>query len=100
MVKRVGTSRTKTRHKFARALRERGKVFITRFIQKFEVGDKVVLKADSSYQKGLYHARFHGRIGTIKGKRGKSYLVEVTDGPNKKKTLIVAPVHLKRLKVN
>jgi len=72
MVKRVGTSITKTWQKFARELKEKSKVFITKFIQKFEVGDKVVLKADPSYQKELYHARFHGRIGVIKGMQGKS----------------------------
>jgi large subunit ribosomal protein L21e len=42
------------------------------------------------------HPRYKGRIGKIIGKRGKSYIVEITDG-NKVKKLISRPEHLKAI---
>jgi len=95
MVSRIGTSRTKSRHKFSKHFNEKGKLYITKHIQEFNAGDRVVLKADPSHHKGIYHSRFHGRIATVKGKRGKCYEVSFMDG-SKEKTLIVAPCHLKK----
>tara|TARA_Y100000310_G_C20057825_1_gene523561 strand:- start:185 stop:331 length:147 start_codon:yes stop_codon:yes gene_type:complete len=46
-------------------------------------------------QRGMYHSRFYGKSGSIKGKQGRCYEVLITDG-SKQKTLIVHPVHLKR----
>ncbi|MEM0243410.1 MAG: 50S ribosomal protein L21e [Candidatus Aenigmatarchaeota archaeon] len=69
---------------------------ISRFFQEFENGEKVVIKIDPSSYNGAPHHRFHGKIGKIIGKRGRSYLVKVSDR-FKEKTLIVQPQHLKRL---
>lgn len=44
----------------------------------------------------MYFPRFHGISGLIKAKRGKCYEVEIND-KGKRKTLIVHPIHLKRL---
>ena len=95
MAKRVGGFRRKTRSKLKRA--EKGKILIRRFIQKFEEGQKVLLNADSSVQKGMYFPRFHSKVGEIKGKKGKCYEVAIKDG-KKNKTLIVHPVHLRKVK--
>ena len=46
-------------------------------------------------QKGMYHSRFYGKMGVVKGKKGRCYEVMITDG-SKQKTLIVHPVHLKK----
>jgi len=40
------------------------------------------------------HRRFHGKIGVIKGQRGRSYIIEVKFGDKVKET-IVRPEHLK-----
>ena len=96
MVKRVGGSRRKTRRKFAKSVRQKGKISLKNYFQKLKDGDRVCFKAEPSYQKGLYFRRFHGRIGKITKKRGTCYEVEFNDG-NKLKTMIVHPVHLKKL---
>ncbi|MEM4756000.1 MAG: 50S ribosomal protein L21e [Candidatus Woesearchaeota archaeon] len=94
MAKRIGGFRRKTRYKLRKIHRTKGKVSLERIFQRFEIGETVQLVAEPSIQKGLYHPRFHGKHGKIIGQQGSAYLVEVKDF-NKKKQLIVAPVHLK-----
>lgn len=98
MVKRIGGSRRKSRHKMQKPRHLRGKTKVSDFLKSFNNGDKVVLKADPSYQSGMYHPRFHGKVGTIVGSRGNSYEVEINDFTVSKR-LIVHPIHLKRLKI-
>ena len=95
MVKRIGGFRRKTRYKFRKEKRSRGKISITRYLQLFNVGDKVYLGLESAVQKGMYHPRFMGRSGIVKYKRGNCYEVIIND-LGKEKKLIVHPVHLKR----
>lgn len=95
MVKRTGSSRRKARKKLTKPLRKRGKMSISKYLAKFSRGDKVVLKAEPSVQKGMYAIRFHGRVGVVEGKQGGCYTVLIKDG-SKQKTLIVHPVHLKK----
>lgn len=95
MVKRIGGLRRKTRYKFRKEKRARGKISISKYLQSFSSGDRVFLGLESAVQKGMYHPRFMGKAGTIKGKRGKCYEVAIND-MGKGKTLIVHPVHLKR----
>lgn len=85
-----------TRSKLRKRRRDRGKISVTRFLQEFEVGDRVVIRPESSYHRGIPHQRFIGMSGVIKGKRGRSYLVEIRDG-KKIKTLFLPPIHLKRV---
>ncbi|MEM5879008.1 MAG: 50S ribosomal protein L21e [Candidatus Aenigmatarchaeota archaeon] len=87
--------RTKTRQ----ALRQKPgyRPVITKFLQEFNIGQKVVIEQEPSSQKGMPHSRYKGRVGEIIGKRGKSYIVEITDG-NKVKRLISRPEHLKVMK--
>lgn len=96
MVKRTGGSRRKTRHKLKKNVRTRGKISLTSFFQKFNSGDKVVLKAEPAYQKGMYFPRFHGKTAVISKQIGTCYEVLLND-QGKDKTLIVHPVHLKKL---
>ncbi|MEM7826542.1 MAG: 50S ribosomal protein L21e [Candidatus Aenigmatarchaeota archaeon] len=67
---------------------------ITKFLKEFDVGQKVIIEQEPSSHKGMPHPRYKGRVGKIIGKRGKSYIVEITDG-NKVKKLISRPEHLK-----
>lgn len=95
MVKRIGSSRRKTRSKLSKDNREKGKIRTSSYFNTFNVGDKVSLNAEPAVQKGLYLPRYYGKIGTIGGKKGRCYEVQVNDH-NKEKTLIVHPVHLKK----
>lgn len=95
MVKRIGGIRRKTRYKFRKEKRNKGKISITKYFQSFNIGDKVYLTVESAVQKGMYYPHFMGRAGMIRGKRGKCYEVAIND-LGKEKMLIVHPVHLKR----
>ncbi len=96
MVQRIGGTRRKTRNKLKKGFRRKGKLSLTRYFQTFNKGDKVSLVAEPSVQKGLYFRRFHGLIGTIEGTQGNCYKVKLKDS-NKYKTVIVHPVHLKKV---
>jgi len=95
MVTRSGGSRRKSRSKFKKHFRSKGKTSLARYFQGFESNDKVYLSADPSIHAGLYHSRFHGKSGTVMGKRGKCYEVMIKD-KNKQKILVVHPIHLRR----
>ena len=95
MVKASKGIMEKTRQKFRRGPRERGLSPITRSFQTFEEGERVTVVIDSSVQKGWPHNRFHGMTGTVVGKRGRSFLVDVRFG-GKIKQAIVRPEHLRR----
>lgn len=97
MTKRIGGGRRKTRYKFQKKARDKGKLSLTKYFQKFENGEYVTLVSEPSVQGGMYHRRFHGKAGKITGMKGRCYLVEIVDG-SKKKELIVHPVHLVRFK--
>lgn len=73
--------------------RERGKIRLSKLMQEYPSGSSVVVKIDSSVHKGMPHKRFHGKIGTIISKRGRSYVVSVSQG-NATKEIIVRPEHL------
>lgn len=93
MAKRIGGYRRKTRHLMKKSVRMRGKVSISSYMQTFNKGDRVVLKAEPAFQKGLFNLRFQGRVGIVIGKRGKCYEVEMYDF-DKKKILFIPAVHL------
>ena len=85
--------RRKTRYLLKRKPRERGKTGLSKVLREYEIAEKVVIKLDPSVHKGMPHRRFHGRIGVIADKRGKSYIVNVSQG-NAIKEIIVRPEHI------
>ena len=95
-MKKTGGLRRKTRSLFRKHRGEKGKLSLRKYLQSFTKGDRVELSVESAVHKGMYHPRFYGKIGSIKAKTGKCYEVLITDG-GKQKTLIVHPVHLKRI---
>ena len=95
MVKRIGGIRRKTRYKFTKERRRKGKISVTRYFQSFKVGERVCLHVEPAVQKGMYHPRFMGKSGIVSGKRGRCYEVMIMD-IHKEKKLVVHPVHLKR----
>ncbi|MHC1610948.1 MAG: 50S ribosomal protein L21e [Candidatus Methanospirareceae archaeon] len=87
--------RKNTRKKLSKKKRERGLSPISRAIQSFSPGERVHIRIDPSVHKGMPHHRFHGMTGTVKGERGRAYIVEVSDGKRKrKKELFIRPEHL------
>ena len=97
MVTRTGSTRRKARKRLTKTRRTKGKISLTKYFANFKPDEKVVLKAEPAVQKGMYHIRFHGKVGTVKGKQGRCYQVQIKDG-SKKKVLIINPVHLQRVK--
>jgi len=77
-------------------IRTRGKLSLGRYFQELKEGDKVCLVRELS-MKGDFPARMQGKTGVIVGKRGRSYVVDVMDY-NEKKTYLIRPIHLKKLK--
>jgi large subunit ribosomal protein L21e len=86
--------RSKSRRKMTKVAREGRSNPITNKLQRFEEGDLVHITINPSIQKGQPHPRFHGKTGKITDKKGKAYIVSLTDG-NKAKELIIRPDHLK-----
>jgi len=82
-----------TRALFRKDPRERGKTTLSKLLHGYNEGDKIVVTIDSSVQKGMPHRRFHGKVGVIRAKRGRSYVVNVTQG-DATKEIIVRPEHL------
>jgi len=85
--------RRKTRSLLRRNPRERGKTGLSKILYEYKPGEKVVVKIDPSVHKGMPHRRYHGRIGVIVNKRGRSYVVNVTQGKAVKE-IIVRPEHI------
>lgn len=95
MVTRKGGARRKTKHQMTKGYREKSKPQLKKYFQKFKKGDKVIIKPDSSYQKGLCHRRYFNKTAVIEKPKGKCY--EIILLVNKKpKTLIIHPIHLSK----
>ncbi|MCD6476659.1 MAG: 50S ribosomal protein L21e [Candidatus Aenigmarchaeota archaeon] len=82
--------RKSTRSKY----KKKTKTTITKYLQKFEVNQKVAIVTDSSSNSGMPFRRFHGLTGKVIGKRGRAYIIELKDS-GKLKKIIVSPEHLK-----
>lgn len=95
MVKSKG-KRSKTRKKLRKSIKERGKSPAEKTIQDFSVGTKVSIKINPSVMEGQPHPRFYGETGTISGKQGRAYVVNVKKG-SKNKKVISRPEHLERV---
>ena len=95
-MKRIGGARRKSRSKMRKSVSEKGKFYISKYLQKFDIGQKVLLKANSAYQRGIFNLRFYGKIGNVVGNQGNCYKVELKDG-GKMKQFVVHPIHLVRV---
>jgi len=82
--------RRKTRQLFKKGVHARGLSYI---LIDYTIGDKVVIKIDSSQVKGMPHRRFQGLVGTVKEVKRRSLFVHVPVG-NKLKKLIVRLEHV------
>ncbi|NWG11853.1 50S ribosomal protein L21e [Candidatus Bathyarchaeota archaeon] len=91
--------RAGTRRLLRKEPREHGKIRISKLLHEYQPGSRIVIKIDPSIQKGMPHRRYHGKIGTIIDKRGRSYVVSVPQG-DAVKEIIVRPEHLEPYKVS
>ena len=86
-----------TRRKLTKSPRDRGIPPITSYLKEFEVGEKANIVLEPSSQKGRPHHRYHGRVGTVVGKRGKSFVLRI-DLDHTSRELIVRPEHLRKIR--
>jgi large subunit ribosomal protein L21e len=77
--------------------REHGKPRLSKLLHEYQPGTSVVIKIDSSVHKGMPHRRYHGRVGTVLNRRGRSYVVSVSQG-HAVREIIVRPEHLEPFK--
>jgi large subunit ribosomal protein L21e len=77
--------------------REHGKLRLSKLLHEYQSGTSVVIKIDSSVHKGMPHRRYHGKVGTVLKKRGRSYVVSVSQG-DALREIIVRPEHLEPYK--
>lgn len=85
--------RAGTRRLLKKEPRERGKMRLSKLLYEYQPGSRVVIKIDPAVQKGMPHRRYHGKVGVVIDKRGRSYVVSVTQGEAVKE-IIVRPEHL------
>eukprot|EP00812_Abedinium_dasypus_P010636 NODE_4244_length_693_cov_508.644201.p1 GENE.NODE_4244_length_693_cov_508.644201~~NODE_4244_length_693_cov_508.644201.p1 ORF type:complete len:163 (-),score=51.21 NODE_4244_length_693_cov_508.644201:114-602(-) len=70
--------RARTRDKFSKAYRTKGRPGISRYLTVFKRGEYVDIKADPSVQKGMPFSFYHGRTGVIFNVTKGAVGVEVT----------------------
>ena len=69
---------------------------INRLLKEFELGERVQIVIEPAVHKGMPHPRFHGKMGIVKIKKGRSYLVEIKD-VKMAKLITSHPVHLRKV---
>lgn len=89
--------RAGTRRLLKKRPRERGKIRLSKLLYQYQPGNRIVIKIDSGVHKGMPHKRYHGKVGTVIDKRGRSYIINVTQG-DAVKEIIVRPEHLEPYK--
>jgi large subunit ribosomal protein L21e len=77
-------------------VRTRGKIQLSRYFQELKKGDKVAVAKEKSVSFS-FPERLQGRAGVIVEKRGRAYIVKISD-QKKEKKFIIEPIHLKRIK--
>ncbi|MFH0848332.1 MAG: 50S ribosomal protein L21e [archaeon] len=85
--------RSRTRKLLSKKARTRGKIGLSRLLISYNPGDRVCIKIDPAVHKGMPHKRFHGRVGKISEKRGRSYVVDVPLG-SRMAQVIARPEHI------
>ncbi|MHA1596752.1 MAG: 50S ribosomal protein L21e [Candidatus Asgardarchaeia archaeon] len=86
--------RSRTRSILRKHPRERGMAPLGRLLHEYSINERVLIKIDPSVHKGMPHKRYHGKIGVVKGFRGKAIIVSVKLG-NKEKEIITLKEHLR-----
>jgi large subunit ribosomal protein L21e len=85
-----------TRKLLTKKKSERNVNMVSRLLQEFQDGASVSIIIEPSVESGMPFRRFNGLQGTVTGRQGRCYLVDVKCG-SKVKTVLANPAHLKRL---
>lgn len=93
IVHRTHGLRYKSRKLLSKKPREKGRPGISRWLYEYNVGDKVVIDIDPTFITTAPHRRYQGKVGTIIGRRGKAYEIEIYVG-GKRKVIITTPDHI------
>ncbi len=64
-----------------------------RMLVNYEQGETVRISINPAVHKGMPHRRYHGRVGVVSEKRGRSYVVEVAVGKSPR-LIIARPEHI------
>ena len=92
-MKRSKGYRTKTRTIFRRRPRDRGKIALGRLLIGYSPGQIVRISINPAVHKGMPHRRYHGRVGIVAEKRGRSYVIEVASGKSPR-SITARPEHI------
>lgn len=76
-------------------IRDKGKIRLSNYFKKFEVGETVAIIKELGVR-AAFPMRIIGKTGKIIATRGMYKVVELNDG-NKAKKFIVHPIHLKKI---
>ena len=60
MVQRIGGIRRKTRYKLKKTRKLKGKLSLGKYLEEYNPGDKVMLRADPTVQEGMMNPKFRG----------------------------------------
>jgi large subunit ribosomal protein L21e len=85
--------KSKSRYKMTKHPRQHGLYPVSKAVQDLQAGTRVSIILEPGLVKGQPHPRYHGRIGVVRERRGKAYIVEIRDGGSTKK-IISRPEHL------
>lgn len=85
--------RHRTRSVLKKKPRERGKLSLSKLLHEYVPGERVIIKIEPSVHKGMPHRRYHGKVGVVKEKRGRAYIVQVAQG-RAMREISVRPEHL------
>jgi len=88
--------RARSGMKLMKSIREKGMPPVTHYLKQFEEGERVAIDIDPSEHKGMPYHRFQGLVGTVIGKQGDAYIIDLKVGSVHKK-IISSPVHIKRI---
>jgi len=76
-------------------MNQKGKLQLSKYFQKLDVGDSVAVVRELSVP-FPYLNRIQGRTGKIIEKRGRAFLVEIKE-LNKPKKYLLSSIHLKKI---
>lgn len=79
-------------------IRTRGKLQLSRWFQSLKDGQRVSIIREASIPVN-FPKRLQGKTGIIEGKKGREYVVGISEG-SKEKKFIINPIHLKKIKQN
>lgn len=68
---------------------------LSRLLEDYKPGDRVVIDINPSQHKGMPHRRYQGKVGVVKEVRRRSLVVEINVGRRKMKSIIARLEHVK-----